>query len=80
MNCPSHIVMPLLYSFCASFGHRLLIIIVIVIVIRDLPEISREGGGRGGGDVKLSVKNDVTLASDGNEISRPSLWAWPKLP
>ena len=27
------------------------------------------GGGGGGGDLKLSDENDLTLPSDGNEIS-----------
>ena len=36
--------------------------------IRDFSEIIREERGRGA-DFKLSVENDVTLPSDGNEIS-----------
>ena len=41
---------------------------VYQIKIRDLSEISRGEGGRGG-DFKLSVENDVTFHSDGNELS-----------
>ena len=34
------------------------------------------GEGGGGED----DKNYVILPSDGNGISRPSRWAWPKIP
>ena len=43
---------------------------------RDLSEIIRWGGGA---DFKLSAANDVTLPSDGNDISWPFPWAWLKI-